>query len=692
MIIFVSLLLLLLLLNLTKVKSSELDEKYSNNDITIKDIPTQSVFVIKNNNINSETTNKKQIVKTFERTSGLNACDEVTFVQKDDTEPTFVFKLYNNNDDKTSSSSSSSSSSSLLFKNNVWISNDPSKVLYLYYIDASTAKNTYGTWLIGDEIGVDKGIAYNKPSQIKLVPTFNHLMDSNSNSEPWYMLENGEWKVQEDLQVFCTNNPVGDYFYSVKVLNAEEEKLMDSIIIQRQGEKSISSSPSISCDDDEYNDGTQFYLYNSKEDTWDLIESLEYIMELGQSYLLSSNSKVNDSCVGILINTEFLFRGYRLMFRCNNVDEERYGYLLSSGFLEESALALFTHDDTGASIPKPLSIDLATKERSFTSSTLSNAKNGDYIWLWYRPNANEGSKELILKCISSSDKSSVFEYWDADRNIVMHRSEIDRVVNVITFQHEKEILIVNNKECDLLSAIPLGDVPNVLNYLRNFLLRSEGLFGGISSCFMYHAGIAIPKSFVYAAELVCVLAGAKQVAMIQYDSPNEMQWKFPLVPEISSLVVTSLRHRPELDLHVSENSYREEYHTLLISRRAAAVLGGLLRPPGKAQALHLLPFPDDPDFSGDTEKIYRHQVFNSWWNGLILGYPVHFIRTYCSGITHEIDDVAIQEEGKRAEQAASDYFRRYATEGPSNALPIEIGFKEGHRDILDDVIETAYQK
>merc|ERR1711871_625376 len=143
------------------------------------------------------------------------------------------------------------------------------------------------------------------------------------------------------------------------------------------------------------------------------------------------------------------------MFRCNNVDEERYSYLLSSGFLEESALALFTNDDTGASIPEPLSIEIATEVRSFTFSTLSSANNGDFIWLWYRPNANEGSKELVLKCISSSDKSSVFEYWDADRNIVMHRSEIDRVTNVITFQRERKILIANNKECDVLSAIPL---------------------------------------------------------------------------------------------------------------------------------------------------------------------------------------------------------------------------------------------
>ena len=141
---------------------------------------------------------------------------------------------------------------------------------------------------------------------------------------------------------------------------------------------------------------------------------------------------------------------------------------------------------------------------------------------------------------------------------------------------------------------------------------------------------------------------------------------------------------------MSENSYREEYRTLLISRRAAAVLGGLLRPSGQAQALHLLPFPDDPEFVGDTELVYRQQVFNSWWNGLILGYPVHFIRSYCSGITHEIDEVAILEEGKRAEQAAGDYFRRYATEGPSIALPREIGFSEGHRDILDEVIKTIH--
>ena len=96
-------------------KSLELDSQCSN--IPIKDIPTQSIFVI--NIINDDSTNHKQIVKTSGRSRGLNACDEVTFVQKDNTKPKFVFKRYNSNDGTSSSSHS--------FQNNIWVSyeNDP---------------------------------------------------------------------------------------------------------------------------------------------------------------------------------------------------------------------------------------------------------------------------------------------------------------------------------------------------------------------------------------------------------------------------------------------------------------------------------------------------------------------------------------------------------------------------------------
>ena len=192
----------------------------------------------------------------------------------------------------------------------------------------------------------------------------------------------------------------------------------------------------------------------------------------------------------------------------------------------------------------------------------------------------------------------------------------------------------------------------------------------------------LPKSLVYAAELVCVFMGAKQISMVQYDSPNELQWKFPLVHDIIKRLAIALQQRPQLDLHLSITKYREN-RSLILSRRTNAQLVELLRPLGQAQALHIVPFPDEPNFD------YKQQIFNSYWNGLILGYPVPFIQSYCLSLTNELSDDDIESEGNRAQQAATDYFRRIVEEGPSNSWPHPIGLAEANPDILEDYMEAS---
>jgi len=52
----------------------------------------------------------------------------------------------------------------------------------------------------------------------------------------------------------------------------------------------------------------------------------------------------------------------------------------------------------------------------------------------------------------------------------------------------------------------------------------------LSSCYFYHAAVSMPKAFIYAAEVLCVLLGAKPMAMIQYTSPTELQYKVSFFP------------------------------------------------------------------------------------------------------------------------------------------------------------------
>lgn len=54
-----------------------------------------------------------------------------------------------------------------------------------------------------------------------------------------------------------------------------------------------------------------------------------------------------------------------------------------------------------------------------------------------------------------------------------------------------------------------------------------------------------------------------------------------------------------------------------------------LLPYNQAQALHPVPYPNESEGGEDLRRDWEAQIFNSFVNGIILGYPQHFVQNYC---------------------------------------------------------------
>ena len=148
--------------------------------------------------------------------------------------------------------------------------------------------------------------------------------------------------------------------------------------------------------------------------------------------------------------------------------------------------------------------------------------------------------------------------------------------------------INNNQLIDRITDYNLKDLQNDI---------IENVFGGLPSCFLYHAAIAMPKSLVYAAELLCLILGAKPVVMVQYTTESDHQYKLPLVRELSSTIVAAV----ELSKESSQLSYRihkyKNEETIIFYRYKYEYLVDLLLPLNEAQALHIAPYADLEDTS-----------------------------------------------------------------------------------------------
>lgn len=254
--------------------------------------------------------------------------------------------------------------------------------------------------------------------------------------------------------------------------------------------------------------------------------------------------------------------GFRVILRRND-----------NSFTEQHQLDEYTVE-LGPSSPPPFSrlpsSDIAEHAESVQRS-LAAARPGDWLWLWHGGDGSGDEQvvaDVLLQCVEhfASTSVAVFRYFDSDRASTMHRTVLSRETQFYSLKllpnssssPTPSYSLLNAESADVavmavFSRPTFG--PDIVSFLAKHLAQKEGTLGDLPSCFLYHAAVSMPAQLVYAAELLCVLLAAKPVAMVQYSSSTDHQWKvcllhrtalwypqriyilqFPLVSEITSAI------------------------------------------------------------------------------------------------------------------------------------------------------------
>ena len=160
-------------------------------------------------------------------------------------------------------------------------------------------------------------------------------------------------------------------------------------------------------------------------------------------------------------------------------------------------------------------------------------------------------KDVLLECVAKSDTKILFKYYISDRRGAMRQTVLSRDTGYFTYiigsnvsnkKTSRKPFLLDETFTKIQASAVFFIGTDVLGYIRNYLKYKENLSNGLSSCYMYHGAVTLPLQLVYAAEIVCVLTGAKPLAMVRYSLPSLHLYFFPLsFPPHSSLFLLNSR-------------------------------------------------------------------------------------------------------------------------------------------------------
>jgi hypothetical protein len=528
--------------------------------------------------------------------------------------------------------------------------------------------NEHGTWIVGSEAGVDSGYVFIKPNTETLVP-----ISAEMGSVKWHWLMHSAWQAYADARLVCRDEqtPVLETqsYYEIEYFDIENNSPQRSYFIPGQ-------PPHLLPEGGQELAVSGMYL-DKRQMKWIPLKNLNVLAAMGQPNLIRESNKSPVS-IGHLINEEHGAVGWRLTFR----------YAL--GFDTAKTELSFLHDrlgpKNGYSIARLSSSQLEAYSTNM-HNTLTTIAVGDFVWLWFSIDSQDADKdavtdispgrqaerhdELLLECISIAGDRAVFSYYGSDRVKTMRRSILSRDTDFVLMERSSAD---GTDKSVVRMMFSLGDVElkvhgvynigaDVVSFIKTYLNEKEGALGGLPACFMYHAAVSLPRALVYAAEIVCVLMGSKPMAMIQYLTPSDHQWKFPLVQKLAMKILsTKLTHPDLIDVNATITTLGKD-KTLILHRSNRKYLVDLLLPLGEAQALHPGPYLDHNNLRYSQQQ----QIYNAWWNGFILGYPTSFIDSYCMTFQSDLNREERMEQIANAKANAERYFRE------NNLDPVKIG-------------------
>ena len=439
---------------------------------------------------------------------------------------------------------------------------------YLSYFPSSDDSSPYGTWLLGNKPGVDSGYAFIKPSHDTLVPI-------DVRQSEWHWLEGKNWVKRPAIKVVCNDHQydqdylgkeyIPNHFYQVEYFVgstihsgyytpahmkiSSQSPLLSNLTKSEQKMLLSLNAPSLWSDSklDKINTGT--------------VGKFKVLCHLGGATMIVDDS--GKSVIGHLIQDEVRGSGsgWSLIFRKvqGALSDE-----IKSG--SKSQVEIFVEISSKGSIDgyslRPLSSEEESDYMMPMKRSVGTSKKGDYLWVWYsvlpekvtqyissrsadvnldgsgsesissssskliERNIEEGI-EVLLECVASSDSKIIFKYYLADRRDAMRQSVLSKETQYFTYTKSFDSLSAN-KEIEISNGIMLDQTnseikmnaiffigADVIGFIRNYLDYKEN-WNGLSSCFLYHAAVTLPRPLVYAAEILCVLTGAKAVTLVRY--------------------------------------------------------------------------------------------------------------------------------------------------------------------------------
>lgn len=489
-------------------------------------------------------------------------------------------------------------------------------------------KEVGGSWIVGAVPGEDRGYAY---------ASIEYQGSTPAGVSGWYWLRQEDWEQRVDVSVECTSGPVSSRLYTVDLIN--DDGTLERGTVNESDEKLTLELS-----------GVRIEVTEAKN-----------LYEVGDEVVLPGGEGE-----GTLSKIEDV-RGdkkWDLIFNLKDGGDGRV-----------SVPATLRGDQADGTLSRVLS---SKEGGEGPGGTMRAAREGQYLWAFYEgpmlPHRSTlaavvAIREVLLLCVSPG----VFKAFPSDRMDAMQQEPLSADVDLLV---SSGALLTGpeGQSVRLTSCRNLGTADEVVRGLWTHLAavdrqssESPDRVATTPACFFYHSSITLPASLVYAAEIVCLVMGAKPVVMIQYATPSEHQWKFPLVQALVRAVTATIYSEGERSaLGLKVFSYRRD-KTLVLFNRRREYLVDALAPTHQSQGLHPVPYPDEAAGGPQLREDHRLQVHNSFWNGYVLGYPLRFVTVYCEDFHNPLTREHRRRIADDAHTSVREHFRRGGLEA------VEIG-------------------
>lgn len=445
---------------------------------------------------------------------------------------------------------------------------------YLSYVD----EGDHGTWILGMNPGVDSGFVYIRPKHDTLVPVGLEPESKWkwSVEKEWIAYEEIRLVcrdyVDEDLPSASSN-----VFFQVGLYNGNNEDLSKLIMVPSATSITDAIAFSLSSDDEGLvlrdfklicSMGKVVRVTDGDNNRSSLARLVNHELGADQSWRITLRRA--DSHLHFSENNPIPKMAASLK---NNFQDDKTWNdkaeirmrLKSDGTIIEN-LSL-----------QPLRKSEYLRNYRRQVNDIKQTQVGDYLWTWLRHSysrnitsallgataasgeeepiapTSDSIEEVFLLCVGKSDTHWLFRLYPFNRRDQMEQSILTRDTEVvqiaITPPHASSSQTCDNsnkhslltefeslhdynvssldrvsvhiesgadlvtKHYHLLDVMFVGRNP--MQLIKNYIYEKEGVLAeDVSSCYMYHAGVSIPASLIYATEVMCVLVGAKPVNLV----------------------------------------------------------------------------------------------------------------------------------------------------------------------------------